>query len=99
MCSTAPAAGEARTKDFGHLDGCERSAEQETLKALAPEPLQHRELLVGFDSFSDHFDVESASHRYDRSDDCGTTRLVSQIADEGSIDLDAIDRERVKIRE
>jgi len=57
------------------------------------------ELALGcrFDAFGDHLEAKAAAHGDDRLRDDGVTLVVRQPADEGTVDLQLIERQSCQI--
>src|SRR5258708_4014180 len=78
-------------------DRAQRSAEQETLDFVATVGVQEFELGHGFYALGDDFEFHVVRHRDDAARNRRVVAIVRQVADERTVDLDAIDREALEI--
>ncbi len=74
-------------------------AQQESLGRITTLGFEERQLLFGFDSFRDGFQLEMMSHGNDGGDQPARAGLAGQIGDEGTIDLDRVQGKPPQIAE
>ena len=75
------------------------SREEKALTHLALQGLNHLELIGGLDPLGDDLDAQRGSQRDDGADDLGLILALAQSAEEGAVDLDAVDGEASQIAE
>ena len=80
------------------VDG-NRSAEEPSLGVANTASKEELGLLFGLDAFSNHFKVERASHFNDVEDDLAGGAVGVDGSDEGFIDFERIERERLQASE
>ena len=69
------------------------SGEQEALDAVAAERGECIELCLSFHAFGDHGEAYSFGERDDSPDEATAGVVLVEVADEGAVDLDLVDRE------
>src|SRR5262245_47330795 len=74
-----------------------RRAEQKALNLVVALGTKLIELLAGLDTFRSGGDAEALREPRNRPDNRNTVGAVRQIADEGAIDLDLVERETPQI--
>ena len=77
--------------------GRDRPADQEPLHLIASGVLDETELSRSLHPLRRGLDAEPAAQRHDGTDDRRTGRIIGQLADEGAIDLDAIERQMMEL--
>src|SRR5580700_10684259 len=70
-----------------------------SLGLVAFMSLEECQFIFGFHAFRDHPQVQGATHTDDRRHDGGVVRSRSDLANEGLVDLQGIDRKLSKITE
>ena len=80
-------------QQFGHLPGRQRLAEQKSLHFVAGVIAQERLLLDGLDALGNDRHPQRLAHADDGLGDGLILGIVGQVADEGTVDLDGVDRE------
>src|SRR3546814_2960079 len=68
-------------------------AEQISLPIFAALGAKRHRLLRRFHTFGHHLDAKIASQADDRGHDCGVVAQMRNVADEGTVDLQRVDRE------
>src|SRR5882724_10522508 len=81
----------------GILSDRRRLAEEIALDRVAALIRQEAELLLGFHAFGDNRHFETVAKADDRANDRRRLRIAPQIHDESPVDLDLVERERLKI--
>ena len=76
-----------------------RSAEEPSLGVANTASKEELSLLLGLDAFGNHFEVERASHFNDVEDDLTGGAVGIDGSDEGFIDFERIERERLQASE
>jgi len=79
--------------------GGQRHREPVTLPVGAAQFEQQRALLLGLDALGGGFDAEARAERRDRLDDHGRVAVTVDVLDEGTVDLDLVERERAQVAE
>ena|ERR1700735_2267613 len=70
----------------------ERPAEMVSLRLIASMILEEGKILGGFNSFGNDSEMETLSHADNRTHNCSVTGRTGDLADEGLIDLEGIQR-------
>src|SRR2546427_4111451 len=88
-------------EELRELLGRHRLAVQEALHLVAAVALQEMELGVGLDALGDHFQVQRVTERDDGlgEDPVLGFRAAADVAHEGAVDLQRVDRQGLEIRE
>ena len=85
-------------QETDELGGGHGRAEQEALQLVAAPLAQELRLLQCLDAFGNHAELQALSHREDRGRERRVVRIGGDVADEGAVDLDALDREAAQGR-
>src|ERR1051326_2739023 len=77
----------------------DRLREEEALHHVAPVAAKEHGLFFHLDAFRDDFEAEGVGHGDDGGDDGGAVRVGVDVADEGLVDLERVDREALEVGE
>src|SRR4051812_1779594 len=76
-----------------------RPGEVEALPEVAAERPQFGELQRRLDALGRHRQAERVTQSHDRGDDRGVVGIVTEAVDEGAVDLEGVDRQRLQVAE
>ena len=95
--SCARSAARARPTSARVLRDRRRLADEIALHHVAALVGEEAELFLGFDALGDDRHVEAVAEADHRADDRRRLRVAAEIHDEGAVDLDLVERERLQI--